>query len=103
MRATELRIDDLLELPPIGGVIRFGGNRTLLLDAVALGLLRTQLIETLGLSAARGLLTRLGYSHGFRTAESLRDAIAWDDEEEWRIAGGRMHRLQGLVSFEPVA
>jgi DNA-binding NtrC family response regulator len=84
-------------------VLRFGGHRTLLLDAVALGLLRTQLIETLGTSAARGLLTRLGYSHGFRTAESLRDAIAWDDEEQWRIAGGRLHRLQGLVSFEPVA
>jgi two-component system response regulator HydG len=103
MRAAELRIDDLLDIPPTGGVIRFGGNRTLLLDAVALGLLRTQLIETLGLSAARGLLTRLGYSHGVRTAESLRDAIAWDDEAEWRIAGGRLHRLQGLVSFEPVA
>jgi len=102
MRAADLRLDDLLELDSGGGVIRFGGNRTLLLDAVALGLLRTQLIETLGVAAARGLLTRLGYTHGVRVAESLRDAVAWDDEEQWRIAGGRLHRLQGLVSFEPV-
>jgi two-component system response regulator HydG len=102
MRAADLRIEDLLEFDPSGGVIRFGGNRTLLLDAVALGLLRMQLIETFGLAAARGLLTRLGYTHGYRVAETLRDTIAWDDEEEWRIAGGRLHRLQGLVSFEPV-
>ncbi len=51
---------------------------------------------------ARGLLTRLGYSHGWRTAEGMRDAVAWDDVREWRIAGGRLHRLQGLVRFEPV-
>ncbi|MCA9696335.1 MAG: sigma 54-interacting transcriptional regulator, partial [Myxococcales bacterium] len=103
MRATDLRIDDLLEFDPTGGVIRFGGNRILLLDAVAMGLLRTQLIETFGQTTARGLLTRLGYTHGYRVAESMRDALPWDDEHQWRIAGGRMHRLQGMVSFEPVA
>ena len=102
MRAIDLRIADLLELDPGGGVYRFGGQRVLLLDAVALGLLRKQLVEAFGQHAARGLLTRLGYSHGWRAAEALRDTIAWDDEREWRIAGGRIHRLQGLVRFEPV-
>ncbi|MEM9192754.1 MAG: sigma-54-dependent Fis family transcriptional regulator [Myxococcota bacterium] len=102
MRARDLRMGDLLQLEPSGGIIRFGGNRALLFDAVALGLLRSQLVEVFGLTAARGLLTRLGYSHGWRTAESLRDTIPWDDEREWRVAGGRLHRLQGLVSFEPV-
>jgi DNA-binding NtrC family response regulator len=102
MRADELRIDDLLEMDPRGGVVRFGGRRTLLLDAVALGLLRSQLVSTFGTTVTRALLTRLGFLHGSRTAESLRDALPWDDEREWRIAGGRLHRLQGLVSFEPV-
>ena len=103
MRAGELRIDDLLQMDPRGGVIRFGGRRTLLLDAVALGLLRAQLIDVFGLTVARGLFTRLGYAHGWRTAEALRDSLPWDDEHEWRIAGGRLHRLQGLVTFEPVS
>ena len=103
MRAEDLRIDDLLEMSRAGGVIRFGGNRTLLFDAVALGLLRSQLVETFGLEVARGLLTRLGYSHGWRVAESIRDRFEWDTPQEWRRAGGRLHRLQGLVDFAPVA
>lgn len=102
MRADELRIRDLLQIDPDSGIIRFGNNRSLLLDAVALGLLRAQLVEAFGLTVARGLLTRLGYTHGWRTAQSLQEVIPWDSEEEWRTAGGRLHRLQGMVVFEPV-
>ncbi len=102
MRAADLRLDTLLDFAPDGGVITFAGRRALLFDAVALGLLRTQLIELLGLTAARGVLTRFGYAHGWRTAEAMREALPWADAREWRIAGGRLHRLQGLVTFEPV-
>ena len=37
-----------------------------------LGLLRKELIETLGVTAARAVLTRFGYAHGWRVAETLR-------------------------------
>jgi two-component system, NtrC family, response regulator HydG len=103
MRARELDLRELLDFAPRGGVLRFAGQRALILDAVALGLLRTELIETLGLAGARGILTRFGYAHGWRTADTLRHAIKWDDEREWRTAGGRLHQLQGMVVFEPVA
>jgi two-component system, NtrC family, response regulator HydG len=102
MRAADLRLSDLFSFGPKGGVMRFAGERVLLFDAVALGLLRKQLIESFGYHAARATLTRFGYGHGWRTAEALRDAIPWADEREWRIAGGRLHRLWGLVTFEPV-
>src|SRR5512137_2489128 len=92
MRATDLDLRELLSFEPGGGVIRFGGERVLLFDAVALGLLRRELIESVGPTAARGLLTRFRYAHGLR----------WESEEEWRIAGGRLHMLQGLVIIEPV-
>jgi DNA-binding NtrC family response regulator len=100
MRATDLDLRELLSFEPGGGVIRFGGERVLLFDAVALGLLRRELIESLGSTAARGILTRFGYAHGRRTAETLRTAFAWDSEEEWRVAGGRLHMLQGHVVIE---
>ena len=100
MRAKDLDLRELLAFEPEGGIIRFGPQRVLLLDAVALGLLRKQLIETLGLEAARGVLTRFGYAHGWRTAESMKTQFPWDDEREWRRAGGRLHMLQGLLTLE---
>ena len=72
MRLEELRVHELLEANPEGGIIRFAGQRAVILDAVALGLLRKELIDTLGGPAARGVLTRFGYAHGWRTAQTLR-------------------------------
>ena len=43
MRADDLDHKELLELNPEAGVIRFAGQRALLLDAVAMGLLRKYL------------------------------------------------------------
>jgi DNA-binding NtrC family response regulator len=103
MRAADLNLTELLQFEPAGGVIRFGDQRVLLFDAVALGILRKELIKTLGSVAARGVLTRFGYAHGWRTAETLKDAFPWDDESEWKRAGGRLHSLQGLVIVDASA
>jgi len=100
MRAADLDIHELLHFSPEAGVITFAGERALLLDAVALGLLRRELIQTLGVTVARAVLTRFGYAHGWRVAETLRKGFPWDNEHEWRIAGARIHTLQGLVRAE---
>ena len=102
MRLDDLELSELLELGPERGSIRFGGQRALLLDAVALGLLRTELITSHGLAGARALLSRFGYAHGWRTAETMKSALPWEQERDWRRAGGRLHTLQGLVRVEPV-
>jgi DNA-binding NtrC family response regulator len=99
MRAADLDIHELLHFAP-DGLITFAGERVLLLDAVALGLLRRELIHTLGVTATRALLTRFGYAHGWRVAETLRKGFPWDSEEEWRSAGARLHTIQGLVRAE---
>jgi two-component system response regulator HydG len=64
---------------------------------VALGILRRELIDALGIVGARGILTRFGYAHGWHTAEILKTAFPWDSELEWKTAGGLLHTLQGLV------
>jgi two-component system response regulator HydG len=102
MRAADLDLRELLDFESIGGgVIRFAGQRVLLLDAVALGLLRRALVEAMGLGGARALLTRFGFAHGWRTAETLKP-LPWASEADWRTAGGRLHTLQGLVTVEPI-
>lgn len=102
MRADELRFEDLFEVPAEGGVMRFSGERAVILNTAALGLLRKELINTLGLSGARGILTRFGYAHGWRTAETLKKDFAWASETEWHKAGGRLHELQGWVTIKSV-
>ncbi|WNG60660.1 sigma-54-dependent Fis family transcriptional regulator [Archangium gephyra] len=98
----ELNLNELLTFDPNGGLIHFAGQRVLLLDPVALGLLRKELIGTVGMTAARGILTRLGFAHGWRTAETMKSSFPWEDESQWRRAGGRLHTLQGQVVLEPV-
>ena len=101
MRVDDLDTKELLELDPEGGVIRFAGQRALLLDAVAMGLLRKYLVENFGLTAARAVLTQFGFAHGWRMAEAMKAEFQWDNDDEWRRAGTRLHTLEGLFQIEP--
>src|ERR1700682_6616962 len=101
MRADDLDHEELLELDPEGGVIRFAGQRALLLDAVAMGLLRKYLVENFGLTAARTVLTQFGFAHGWRMAEAVQSEFKWDSQEDWVRAGTRINTLEGLFRVEP--
>ena len=101
MHAEDLDHKELLELDPEGGVIRFAGQRALLLDAVAMGLLRKYLVDNFGVTAARAVLTQFGFAHGWRMAEAMELEFDWDSNEDWRRAGPRIHTLEGLFLIEP--
>ncbi len=96
MRADDLAHEELLELDPEGGMIRFAGQRALLLDAVAMGLLRKYLVENFGLTAARTVLTQFGFAHGFRMAEAMEAQFRWDTDDDRLLAGTRINALEGL-------
>jgi len=100
MRVGDLDLKELLELDPEGGVIRFAGQRALLLDAVAMGLLRKYLVENFGVTATRTVLTQFGFAQGWRMAEAMQAEFKWDSSEEWQRAGTRIHTLEGLFSIE---
>jgi DNA-binding NtrC family response regulator len=100
MRVGDLDLKELLELDPDGGVIRFAGQRALLLDAVAMGLLRKYLVENFGVTATRTVLTQFGFAHGWRMAEAMQAEFKWDSSEEWQRAGTRIHTLEGLFNVE---
>ena len=101
MRVDDLDHKELLELDPEGGVIRFAGQRALLLDAVAMGILRKYLVENFGLIAARTVFTQFGFAHGWRMAEAMRAEFKWASDEDWSLAGTRIHALEGLFRVEP--
>jgi two-component system, NtrC family, response regulator HydG len=101
MRAEDLAHQGLLELDGDAGLIRFAGQRALLIDAVAMGLLRKYLVENFGVTAARTVLTQFGFAHGWRMAEAMQDAFSWDNAQEWRQASTRIHALEGLFQVAP--
>jgi len=100
MRAEDLDHRELLELVPEGGVIRFAGQRALLIDATAMGLLRKYLVENFGLNAARTVLTQFGFAHGWRMAEAMQAQFKYDSPEDWRLSCTRIHALEGLYHVE---
>ncbi|CAN5455791.1 sigma-54-dependent Fis family transcriptional regulator [soil metagenome] len=101
MRVDDLSHEELLELDPEGCVIRFAGQRALLIDAVAMGILRKYLVENFGVNAARTVLTQFGFAHGYRMADAMRSELNWDTDDDWRAAGLRIHTLEGLFQVEP--
>lgn len=103
MRVADLDHKELLELNPERGTVRFAGQRVLLIDAVAIGVLRKYLVDNFGLSAARAVLTQFGFAQGWRMAEAMKSQFKWDTEEDWLQAGPRIHTLQGLFRLKPGA
>ncbi|MGE4268182.1 MAG: sigma 54-interacting transcriptional regulator [Deferribacterales bacterium] len=95
MRISETQLEDFLSISPANKSITIFGERMLIFDAVALGLLRKELIETFGVSGARNVLTRFGYAHGYRTAEMLK--TKYPDFFSNLNAGATLHTLLGLV------
>ncbi len=101
VRVEDLNLKELLELDPAGGMVHFAGQRALIFDAVSHGLLRKELIDSFGERVARGILSRYGYIHGRRLAETMKNKYRWHSDDEWRRAGARIYALQGLFMLDP--
>lgn len=97
MQAKDLQLLDLLQFYPDSGIIRLLDQRVLIFDSMALGLLHKELIDSMGLHVARAVISRFGYAHGWRTAESLKkdwpDLIFQDSD-----TGPRLHTMQGFLT-----
>ena len=93
-----------LRFSPNEGKIWLDDRRMVMLNADAFSSLREELVASLGVDTARGLLTRIGYAAGCRDAEMA-----------WKMSGGKaslvelmrtgaiFHSLQGFVLAERIA
>ena len=91
---------ELVDFRPDQGIIRLHEQRVVLVSAAAMGLLRKELIDTLGIDTARRLFLRFGYADGYHDAVSLRDRSKWSDPLDGLHAGIVLHRLEGIVRAE---
>ncbi|MDT7837039.1 sigma 54-interacting transcriptional regulator [Aquabacterium sp. OR-4] len=84
------------------GRIWLNQQRMLLLHNSAMGVLRQELIESLGLDRARGLITRMGYNCGAHDAELARELRCSDRPAEAVTIGPQLHMLEGVARVEAV-
>lgn len=93
MKVDRLSLKELLTVSPEDTLVRFLGQRVVLFDVASTGLLRKELIDTLGLHGARTVLTRFGYAHGWRTAKMLGEEFP--DLVAEGYGGAHLHKLFG--------
>ena len=67
-----LHLAELLDFRPDQGIIRLHEQRVVILSAAAMGLMRKELVDTLGPEAARRVLLRFGFADGYHDAVNLR-------------------------------
>ena len=96
-RGGDLHLAELLDFRPDQGVIRLHEQRVVILSAAAMGLLRKELVDTLGSETARRLLLRFGFADGYHDAVNLRARANWSSPVEGLRAGATLHTLEGIV------
>jgi two-component system response regulator HydG len=98
MSPDRIHLRDLLDADEDEGTLRIRDRRMLLFDADAMGLLRKQLIEGLGVEAARMVLGTFGYARGYREALAAKNLFRPATFEAWWREGIRMNAIEGTVS-----
>ncbi|PIC98281.1 XylR N-terminal domain-containing protein [Sporosarcina sp. P29] len=101
MKANRLLLQNLIDINPRTGIIKLHDKRMGLISVEALGILRGDLINTLGKERAKGFLMRYGWACGKRAAESIKEKYDWASLEELMLSGTVMHTLEGIVTVEP--
>lgn len=84
-----------------GGDHYFQEKRMILSSTDAWGVLRKDLIDTLGIQRAKRFLLRYGWHCGKNEARMLKDMVEWENEIDWLVAGSKMHQIGGRVLSYP--
>jgi DNA-binding NtrC family response regulator len=84
------------------GQIKLDAQRMVLMHASAMASLRKELIDTMGIGRARGLLMRMGYASGQSDAALARALMPDASDEDLLLMGPRLHSLEGIADVQPV-
>ncbi|MCP5143888.1 MAG: sigma 54-interacting transcriptional regulator [Gammaproteobacteria bacterium] len=90
---------ELLTFNAADGRIWLGDKRMVMLEVALFGEMRRELIDALGIDAARRIFTRLGYLSGKSDAEMVRQR--WGDRPD-RFPHVLPHRFQGMAQVVSV-
>ncbi|MCM3725016.1 XylR N-terminal domain-containing protein [Neobacillus cucumis] len=95
MKAEELKLEQFYKISsPFNH--NYSQERLLSIPAAALGMLRHELLETIGSERTKGFLLRYGWHSGTYDAEKVTE-LSWKNKSELLIAGPKMHTLHGYI------
>ena len=83
------------------GRIWLAGHRMLLLHVEALGGLRREMMQAIGIDQTRRVLKRAGYASGIRDAALARQVRPTASAYEQFLVGPQLHMLEGAVQVTP--
>ncbi|MBA4501487.1 sigma-54-dependent Fis family transcriptional regulator [Marinobacterium marinum] len=85
------------------GKVWLNEQRMLLIHSSAMGLLRKELVETLGVERAKGFLMRFGYHSGWKDAELVRKIRPDMSTKDAFFVGPQLHCIKGMVNVKPIS
>jgi DNA-binding NtrC family response regulator len=85
------------------GKIWLNEQRMLMIHSSVMGLLRKELIDTLGINRAKGFLMRFGYHSGWKDAELVAKVRPHMSKEAAFFVGPQLHGIKGMVIAKPVS
>lgn len=101
MHKEAAQFENMVEFDSQQGAITFCGRRAILVNTNAMGVLRHELIQTLGREIAKVILTRYGFSCGKEDAETLETKFRPQGLAEFVMVGPRLHMIAGIAQVIP--
>lgn len=101
MKAADFDLERDLQYGAQQGVNVFHANRMVTFNADAIGLLRQQLIDSVGTERARELLLRFGFQSGYADYLQMETGYDWETPDDLLEVGPALHTQEGIVAVEP--
>jgi len=101
MTATDFDLSREIRFNVDTGLTVFRNSRLVIFDANAIGLLRQNLIETLGYPKARAFLLRFGYQNGYSDFLQMKLNYEFATEMDLLASGPVIHTYEGIVQATP--
>ncbi len=101
MKATDWNLAKEIRFDPSRGIVTFRNSRLVIFDATAIGLLRQNLIGSLGMASAREFFIRFGYQNGYSDFVQTRAGHEFASEDDLLASGPVLHTWEGIVKATP--
>lgn len=101
MKGHQLLFENSIDINPRTGTIMLHDKRMVLMSVEALGILRRDLIDTIGEERTKGFLMRYGWACGYRDGGTMEEKYAWESKKELLLSGPALHTLEGIVTVDP--